>query len=359
MVEAARAAPAVRAAVDARVAVLVLHARELARRQVERLVPADLDERVLARGRRRPRPPASRAARPGAGCGPRGSARAACRCRSATGRGRRRPDAAQRPRLRAPRRRSCPSAWTSACDGVRWPITSRSAGEAAWYPRRRAPNVSRRRRLEQCADRPTAHDSRAMRGPGRLPALAFALLAALPASVAQAKIKPLPRPAGIAAKPQAPRGPSLIAPVVRPATPPTVRTVRPQIASAPTATPQGTTHAQRQVHVQRQVFLPATSEGGRRPPSLVLSLGGREAPAVAGLMPTPLELVRAGETLPDYRSGRTGRSARWRCWPRARRSCWAASCAAAATCARASPSSGLDSSSPPGCDGSVSVRRDS
>ena len=117
MMEAARAAPAVGAAVDRCVAVLGLDARELARRQVERLVPADLDERVLPARARRRRPRASRAARPGAGCGPRGSGRAACRCRSATGRDRRRPGAARRPRRRAPRRRSCPSAWTSACDG--------------------------------------------------------------------------------------------------------------------------------------------------------------------------------------------------------------------------------------------------
>ena len=53
VVEAPRASPAVRAAVDGCVAVLRLDAGELARRQVECLVPADLDERVL---------PASRAA---------------------------------------------------------------------------------------------------------------------------------------------------------------------------------------------------------------------------------------------------------------------------------------------------------
>ncbi len=47
MVEAPGTAPAVRAAVDGGIAVLGLDARELARRQVERLVPAHLDEGVL------------------------------------------------------------------------------------------------------------------------------------------------------------------------------------------------------------------------------------------------------------------------------------------------------------------------
>ena len=48
VMEAARAPPAVGAAVDRRVAVLGLDARELARRQIECLVPLDLDERVAA-----------------------------------------------------------------------------------------------------------------------------------------------------------------------------------------------------------------------------------------------------------------------------------------------------------------------
>ena len=56
VMEAARAPPAVGAAVDRCVAVLGLDARELARRQVERLVPADLDERVLRRARAPPSP---------------------------------------------------------------------------------------------------------------------------------------------------------------------------------------------------------------------------------------------------------------------------------------------------------------
>ena len=116
MMEAPGAAPAVGAAVDGGVAVLALDARELAGGQVERPVPADLDERVLpARGAARALQPAT------ANGGSQDAARMVLRPRHADADRRRIGVAggrvqARRPRGRAPRRRSCPSAWTSACD---------------------------------------------------------------------------------------------------------------------------------------------------------------------------------------------------------------------------------------------------
>lgn len=133
-----------------------------------------------------------------------------------------------------------------------------------------------------------------MRATGRLCALLCALLALLPTSLVQAKITPLPKPAGLAATPAAVQGTSLIAPVSRPATHATVTPVRRQIASRPRPALHGSTRA------PRRGFVPATSLGGRERAWRVLSSGGREAPAAAGLAPTPLGYVGAGEALPAY-----------------------------------------------------------
>ncbi|MDP9259701.1 MAG: hypothetical protein M3Q31_24550 [Actinomycetota bacterium] len=131
-----------------------------------------------------------------------------------------------------------------------------------------------------------------MRATGRLCALLCALLALLPTSLAQAKITPLPKPAGLAAKPAAVRGTSLIAPVSRPATPTTVAPVRHQVASPRTTTVRRTTRT------SRHGFVPAASRGGRERAWRALTSGGRAAPPLAGLAPTPLGLVGAGEALP-------------------------------------------------------------
>jgi len=133
-----------------------------------------------------------------------------------------------------------------------------------------------------------------MRATGRLCALLCALLALLPPSLAQAKIRPLPKPAGLAAKPGAVQGTSLIAPVSRPDTPTTVAPVRPDVASTRTATVRTTTRT------SPHGFVPAASRGGRERVVRALSSGGREAPPVAGLAPTPIGLVGAGEALPAY-----------------------------------------------------------
>lgn len=133
-----------------------------------------------------------------------------------------------------------------------------------------------------------------MRATGRLCALLCALLALLPASVVQAKITPLPKPAGLAAKPVGVQGTSLIAPVLRPATRTTVTPVRRQIASHPRPALHVSTRA------PRRGFVPATSRGGRERAWRVLSSGGREAPAAAVLAQTPLGFVGAGEALPAY-----------------------------------------------------------
>jgi hypothetical protein len=133
-----------------------------------------------------------------------------------------------------------------------------------------------------------------MRATGRLCALLCALLALLPASAAHAKITPLPKPAGLAAKPGTGDGTSLIAPVSRPATR-TVKPVRPQVATRPRPTVHSTAPA------PRRGFMPATSRGGRDTSWRLLSSGGRAMPAVAGRMPTPLGFVGAGEALPAHR----------------------------------------------------------
>jgi hypothetical protein len=141
-----------------------------------------------------------------------------------------------------------------------------------------------------------------MRATGCLCALLGVLLA-LPAAIAEAKITPLPKPAGISAKPAASTRGSLIAPVLRPATHPTVRPAgppppRPQIASRPSTPATRTTSAPRS-----RRFVPVASDGGRKPGWVAPSGGGRDASAYAtptALAPTPLGLVGAGEALPTY-----------------------------------------------------------
>jgi hypothetical protein len=132
-----------------------------------------------------------------------------------------------------------------------------------------------------------------MRATGRLCALLCALLALLPASAARAKITPLPKPAGLAAKPGTVHGTSLIAPVSRPPTRTMVTPEHRPIAKILEPTVHTTTTAHRG-------FAPATSRGGRDQSWRVLSSGGRVMPAVAGRAPTPLGLVRAGEAPPAH-----------------------------------------------------------
>jgi hypothetical protein len=132
-----------------------------------------------------------------------------------------------------------------------------------------------------------------MRATGRLSALLCALLALLPASAVQAKITPLPKPAGLVAKPGDVHGTALIAPVSRPATR-TVKPARPQVASRLRPTVHSTAPA------PRRGFVPTTSRGGRDTSWRVLSSGGRAMPAVAVFQPTPLGLVGVGEAPPTH-----------------------------------------------------------
>jgi hypothetical protein len=140
-----------------------------------------------------------------------------------------------------------------------------------------------------------------MRTTGCLCALLGALLA-LPAAIAQARITPLPKPAGIAAKPATSTGGSLITPVPRPATRTTVRPAatpppRPHIASTPT-TATSPTSAPR-----RRRLVAAAIHGGRERDWVAPSGGGRDASALAAttaILPTPLDLVGAGESLPAH-----------------------------------------------------------
>jgi hypothetical protein len=130
-----------------------------------------------------------------------------------------------------------------------------------------------------------------MRARGRFCVLACALMALLPASAAHAKIAPLPKPPAIAAKPGAVRGTALIAPVSRPRAHTTIAPARRHaVRSAST-----TTH--RTARAPRRGFVPASSHGGRERAWRVVSVGGREAPVVPPIAPTPLQLVGAGEVL--------------------------------------------------------------
>jgi hypothetical protein len=140
-----------------------------------------------------------------------------------------------------------------------------------------------------------------MRATGRLCAPLCALLALLPASAAQAKIRPLPKPAGIAAKPGAVRGTALIAPVSKPAKHARLAAVHPHLARTARTTPHRT------VRARRRGFVPASSHGGRERAWRVLSSGGRVTAAVAVLLPTPLGIVGSGEALPVY-------STDWQAW---------------------------------------------
>jgi hypothetical protein len=135
-----------------------------------------------------------------------------------------------------------------------------------------------------------------MRATGRLCALLCALLAVLPAAAAQAKITPVPKPAGLVPKPGAVRGTSLIAPVSKPARHASIATHHARIARAPRRAPH------RAALTVRHRIAPAKSHGGREAAWRVLSLGGRVAAAVAPLVPTPLGVVGRGEALPVYRS---------------------------------------------------------
>jgi hypothetical protein len=121
-------------------------------------------------------------------------------------------------------------------------------------------------------------------------------MAALPASVAQAKITPLPKPAGIAAKPGAERGTALIAPVSRPAH--TIAPARRHVASARRHVASARRTAIRTTaRAPRRRFVPASSHGGRERAWRVLSAGGRETPAPPDIAPTPLAFVGAGDVL--------------------------------------------------------------
>jgi hypothetical protein len=130
-----------------------------------------------------------------------------------------------------------------------------------------------------------------MRITGRLCVLLCALLAALPASVARAKIAPLPKPPGLAAKPGAVRGTALIAPVSRPAAHRTIVPARRHVVST------RRTAVRRTARAPRRGFVPASSHGGRERAWRVLSSGGRETPAPPDIAPTPLAFVGAGEVL--------------------------------------------------------------
>jgi hypothetical protein len=136
-----------------------------------------------------------------------------------------------------------------------------------------------------------------MRATGRLCALLCALLALLPATVARARIAPLPKPAGIAATPAGGHSASLIAPVSRPAVRTTVKPARPHGVTRP---PRRTQLHKTTPAVRRHAFVPASSQGGRERLWRVLSSGGRATPALAAtgaIVPTPLGIASASEPL--------------------------------------------------------------
>ncbi|HET6171116.1 MAG TPA: hypothetical protein VFD90_00840 [Gaiellales bacterium] len=143
-----------------------------------------------------------------------------------------------------------------------------------------------------------------MRATGCLCALLGALLAVLPVTVVQAKVKPLPKPAGISPKP-ALRTVSVIAPVSRPTASTTVvRPARREVASRPRTSVRRTRVRRISARApRRHVFVPASIRGGRERNWLVESVGGRDSArvlAVALLRPTPLGLVGSGEALPVH-----------------------------------------------------------
>lgn len=134
-----------------------------------------------------------------------------------------------------------------------------------------------------------------MRATGRLCALLCASLAFLPASLAQAKIAPLPKPPGIAAKPALGHSGSLIAPVSRPAAHATIGRARPRLASPPRTTRRTPART-----ASRHGLVPAASHGGRERSWRVLSSGGRDSSALlpAAVTPTPLGFAGAEDSLP-------------------------------------------------------------
>src|SRR5450755_2734062 len=126
-----------------------------------------------------------------------------------------------------------------------------------------------------------------MRATGRLCALLCALLALQGTTLAQAKIRPLPKPPGLAVKPAAGHPGSLIAPVSRPPVQTTIRPTRPHLTSRRAATVRRTTTA-----FHQRAFAPTSSHGGRERAWRVLSSGGRDSSAlVAAILPTPLGVV--------------------------------------------------------------------
>ena len=255
VMEAPGAAPAVGAAVDGGVAVLALDARELARGQVERLVPADLDEGVLSARRAARRPPASRGERRGAGCGPRGSARAACRCRSGDGsgspaagcrattcvlahldvvvapvRGRRRATRAMSPS--PPGRRARPHGSHASLHGQLAPRSCRCRPERRMTMPTDAPSSFRRMRATACV------------------CALLSVLLALPAAGAQADIEPLPKPAVVSPTPAGSNRGSLIAPVSKPVVSSIVKPDAPQVTTPPPVPATTARRPARRAHVE-------------------------------------------------------------------------------------------------------------
>jgi hypothetical protein len=153
-----------------------------------------------------------------------------------------------------------------------------------------------------------------MRATGCLCALVGALLA-LPAGVAEAKITPLPKPAGLSVKPGASDRGSVIAPVTRPASSPSIQPAdkpapRPARASTPgTPSTPVTPSAPRATTVRTASagasprLVPAAAAGGREQGWVPPSGGGRaESVPIAAvtIAPTPLGLAGAGESVPSY-----------------------------------------------------------
>jgi hypothetical protein len=147
-----------------------------------------------------------------------------------------------------------------------------------------------------------------MRATRCLCALLGALLA-LPAGIAEAKITPLPKPAGISAKPGASGRGSVIAPVTRPASSPAIQAaVKPaspagvSTPSTPSASPA--TAVRTASPAASPALVPAAAAGGREQGWVPPSGGGRDESVSATALtitPTPLGLVGAGDSLPSYR----------------------------------------------------------
>jgi hypothetical protein len=138
-----------------------------------------------------------------------------------------------------------------------------------------------------------------MRATGCLCALLGALLA-LQAGIAEAKITPLPKPAGTSAKPATSNGGSLIAPVSRPEARTTIRPASKapaQSSSASTPSTPGRAAVATASAVRSQGFVPTAADGGREQAWIAPSGGGRAESAATALAPTPLGLVGADDAL--------------------------------------------------------------